>query len=194
MVPGMSDEISSAFDDTWGTDAHRWKDVVVFDNLMAVIPLVVNRMMVGLPLCRDQEYLSNVKSFVNDVITATMIVLPFTPRWVKPVVGRIVTIPNTYHWKKTAKYTLPVIIDRLANIKRKTEDPSFVWNEPNDYISWHINMAMAEDRQGELMPDMISRRLMPINFAATHTATLTITNCLFDLISSDPSKHYLEGI
>lgn len=194
MVPGMSDEISSAFDDSWGTDTHRWKDVVVFDDMMAVIPRVVNRMMVGLPLCRDQEYLSNVKSFVNDVITAAMIVLPFTPRWLKPVVGRIVTIPNTYHWKKTAKYTLPLIIERLANIKRKKEDSSFAWDEPNDYISWHINMAMAEGRQDELMPDMISRRLMPINFAATHTTTLTITNCLFDLVSSDPSKHYLEGI
>jgi cytochrome P450 len=194
MVPGMSEELSTAVDETWGSDAQKWKDVVVFDTLMTIIPRVVNRMMVGVPLCRNQEFLSNMKSFVNDVIAAAMFVLRFTPRWLKPVVGRIVTIPNTYHWKKTAKFTLPVINERLANIKRKKEDSSFEWDEPNDYITWHINLAMAEDRQDELTPDMISRRIMPLNFAAIHTTTLTITNCLFDLISSDPSKQYLEGI
>ena len=194
MVPGMSEEISSAFEETWGTDTQDWKDIGVFDNLMAIIPRAVNRMMVGLPLCRNQDFLSNMKSFANDVIAAATVFLRFTPRWLKPVVGRIVTIPNTYHWKQTAKYTLPIIIERLANIKRKKEDPNFKWEEPNDYISWHINIALAENRQDELMPDMISRRLMPLNFAAIHTTTLTITNCLFDLISSDPSKHYLEGI
>lgn len=194
MVPDMEDELSSAFDDTWGTDTQKWKDIGVFDNLMNIIPRATNRMVVGLPLCRNEDYLSNMKSFTNDVVTAAMVVLRFTPHWLKSVVGRIATMPNTYHWKNTAKYTLPMIIDRLANIRKKKEDPTFDWIEPNDYISWHINIALAEDRQDELTPEMISRRLMPINFAAIHTTTLTITNCLFDLISSDPSKHYLEGI
>lgn len=129
-----------------------------------------------------------------DVIASATVFLRFTPQWLKPVVGPIVTIPNRYHWGKTAKYTLPIIKDRLANFKRRSQDPVFKWEEPNDYVSWHITIATAEDRQDELTPDMISRRLMPLNFAAIHTTTLTITNILFDLISADSSQHFLEGI
>lgn len=194
MVPGMSEEIASGFDETWGMDTQAWKEIVVFDNLMEIIPRAVNRMMVGLPLCRNSEYLGAMKGFANSVIAVATLFLRFTPQWLKPIVGHIVALPSHYHYRTTAKYTLPIIKQRLADVKRKGEDPTFQWEEPNDYISWHINIAMAEDRQDELTPDMISRRLMPLNFAAIHTTTLTITNCLFDLISADPSKHYLEGI
>lgn len=194
MIPSMWEEMSKAFDDTWGMDTDQWKDICVFDNQMRMIPRAINRMLVGLPLCRNEEYLSNAAKFATDVVTASSLYLSFTPQWLKPLIGPLVTIPNNRHYRATAKYTLPVIEDRLADFKRRKDDPRFEWEEPNDYISWHIGLATAENRQGELTPDMISRRLMPLNFAAIHTTTITITNCLFDLISSDPSEHYLEGI
>lgn len=194
MIPELWEELSLALDETWGMDTEHWKEMCVFENMMIVVPPTTNRMVLGLPLCRNQDYLTTMGKFAMDVIASATFFLPFTPRFLRPVVGPIVTLPNTYHWRKTAKYTLPLIEERLANFKRKREDPSFEWEEPNDYISWHIALATAEDRQDELTPDMISRRLMPLNFAAIHTTVLTITNCLFDLISSDPSLGYLDGI
>ena len=194
MIPGMFEEIADSFDETWGVDTQKWRDIGVFDNLMVMIPRAVNRMLVGLPLCRNQDYLTNMAKFAMDVIAVSTVFLRFTPQFLKPIVGRIVTIPNHYHYSKTAKYTLPLIKERLANFKRRQEDPNFEWEEPNDYISWQIALASSENRQDELTPDMISRRLMPLNFAAIHTTTLTITNCLFDIISCDPSLGYLEGI
>lgn len=190
----MWEELDSAFDEQWGKDTKQWKEICVFDNLMLIIPRAVNRMLIGLPLCRNEDYLSNASKFATDVITSATIFLRFTPRWLKPILGPLFTLPNSHHWRNTAKHTLPVIKERLANFERKREDPTFEWEEPNDYISWHIEIATAENRQDELTPDMISRRLMPLNFAAIHTTTLTITNCLFDLIASDPAKGYLEGI
>ena len=53
---------------------------------------------------------------------------------------------------------------------------------------------MAEGRHDELTPDIISRRLMPVNFAAIHTTALTITCAIFDLLSSPYSPAWLEGI
>lgn len=194
MIPGMFEEIADSFDETWGMDTEKWRDIGVFDNLMVMIPRAVNRMLVGLPLCRNQDYLTNMAKFAMDVIAVSTVFLRFTPQFLKPIVGRIVAIPNHYHYSKTAKYTLPLIKERLANFKRKQEDPNFEWEEPNDYISWQIALASSENRQDELTPDMISRRLMPLNFAAIHTTTLTITNCLFDIISCYPSLGHLEGI
>ena len=129
-----------------------------------------------------------------DVITCASLYLKLVPRFLKPVLGPLITIPNTRHWRNTTKYTLPVIHERLANFRRKQKDPSYEWDEPNDYISWHINIATAEGRYDELTPDMISRRLMPLNFAAIHTTALSITNTIFDLLSSEFSAEWIEGI
>ncbi len=194
VVPSMWEELSRAIDDTWGTDTETWKEIHVFDNLMTIIPRTVNHILVGSPLCRNKVYLANMAKFATAVVTASSLYLRFTPKWLKPLVGPLATIPNNRHYRTTAELTLPIIEERLANHKRKNEDPSFEWGEPNDFISWHIALAMAEDRQDELTPDRISGRLMPINFAAIHTTAMTTTHLLFDLISSDPSNHDLDGI
>ncbi|KAL9135843.1 MAG: hypothetical protein Q9175_002948 [Cornicularia normoerica] len=194
LIPDMWEEIRVAMDQTWGMDTQAWKEIGIWKNMMRIIPSITNRMTLGLPLCRNEDFLKNVGKFAMDVITCASIYLMLTPRFLKPIIGPLITIPNTRHWRNTAKYTLPIITKRLANFNRKQEDPSFEWDEPNDYVSWHINIATAEGRHDELTPDMISRRLMPINFAAIHTTALSVTNTIFDLLSSEYSLEWLEGI
>lgn len=194
LVPDMWEEVQVTMDQTWGMDTEAWKEIGMWENLMRIIPSITNRMMLGLPICRNEDYLKNMAKFAMDVISCTTFYLPLIPNFLKPILGPLVTVPNTRHWRNTTKYTLPIINERLANFKRKQEDPSFEWNEPNDYISWHINLATAEGRHDELTADMISRRLMPINFAAIHTTALTLTNTIFDLLSSPSTPEWLEGI
>lgn len=194
LLPGIWEEIQVAMDKTWGMDTQTWKEIGIWENMLKIIPSLTNHMMVGLPLCRNEDYLTNMSKFAMDVILSASIILRPLPHFLKPIVGPLVTIPNRRRWRNTTKYTLPIINERLANFKRKQEDPSFKWDEPNDYISWHINLAMAEGRHDELTPDMISRRLMPLNFAAIHTTSVTLTNIIFDLLSSPSSSEWLEGI
>lgn len=194
MVPDMWEEVQVAMDQTWGMDTKSWKEIGVWKNMMRIIPTITNRMMLGLPICRNEDFLKDTGKFAMDVISCASLYLRLTPHFLKPVFGPLVTIPNNRHWRNTTKYTLPIINERLADIKRKKEDPSFHWDEPNDYISWHINLAMAEGRHDELTPDRISRRLMPLNFTAIHTTALTMTNTLFDLLSSPSTPEWLEGI
>ena len=188
QVPKMWEEISSAIDDVWGVDTTQWKEIGVLDTLMQIIPRGVNRMLVGLPLCRNQDYISNMTKFAQACIMTSQFYLRYNPHWLQPVLGPLVTIPNNPYWRNTTKYTLPVIRERLANFKRKSEHESFEWEEPNDYISWHIDHATSDNRPDKLAPDIISRRLMAVNFAGIHTTSLSTTNCLFDLISSDLFK------
>ncbi|THW20253.1 putative P450 monooxygenase [Aureobasidium pullulans] len=186
VIPGTWDEIQHAFNDTWGTDTKEWKDICVFDNLMQTIARVSNRMFVGLPLCRNKTYLSNMGAFAQDVILC-MTLLNFTPAFTKPLFGRIFSIPNMIHYKRTSKLTIPIIAQRIQDIKNKCE-------LPNDYLTWHIKLANAEGRPEEATPEMIARYLMPLNFAAIHTTTFTIVNTFFDILGSDPSKEVLEGL
>ncbi len=175
-------------------DTKTWKEIGIWENMMRIIPSITNRMTLGLPICRNEDFLKNMGKFAMDVISCATIYLPLTPRFLKPIIGPLVTIPNTRHWRNTTKYTLPIITERLANLKKRREDSNFEWAEPNDYISWHINLATAEGRHDELTPDRISRRLLPVNFAAIHTTGLTITNVILDVFSSASSPEWLEGI
>ena len=194
MVPHLWDEVQVSMDQTWGLDTKTWKEIGIWENMMMIIPRLTNRMMIGLPICRNEDFLNSMTGFAMNVITYASLYLRLMPRFLRPILGPLVTMPNTRHWRNTTKYTLPIINERLANFKRKQEDPSFQWDEPNDYISWHISLATAEGRHDELTPDMISRRLMPLNFAAIHTTALTLTNVIFDLLSSPFSSEWLEGI
>ncbi|KAL9099371.1 MAG: hypothetical protein Q9163_005119 [Psora crenata] len=193
LIPELWDEVARGFDESWGLDTHTWKEIPLYDSLMYMISRAVNRMLVGLPLCRNEDYLSNMRHFAMDIIK-TGVMLRFTPRWLRPVVGRLVTIPNHLHYRNTAKYTIPLITERLEQFRMKEQNPDYDWVAPNDFLSWSIMLATAEGRQDELTVDMLSRRLMPLNFAAIHTTAISITNLFLDLLASEPSLHYLEGI
>jgi cytochrome P450 len=176
------DELGCALDDTWGTDTENWKEVCLFENMMNVIARVSNRVFVGLPLCRNETYLKAMGNFAQDIMTTT-VAIRFVPKLLTPIFGHLFAIPNHIHHRQAAALNLPIIKERLANIARKDKDPNFLWEEPNDYLTWHIRLAQAENRQEELEPERISRRLLPINFAAIHTTVFTITNCFFDLLA-----------
>ena len=154
---------------------------------------IVNRVIVGFPLCRDENFLSNARSLMMDIIR-TSAILRFTPWWLRFLIGPLSGLPNRWHYRNTAKSTVPLIKERLANMNRKEQDPDFSWEAPNDFLSWTIILASAENRQDELTIDRISRRIIPIEFAALHTTAISIVNCLLDLASSDPSLQFHEGI
>lgn len=194
MIPDIQEEIQVAMDQTWGVDTKAWREIRIWENMLSIIPRPTNRMILGLPTCRNEEYLKNMSKFSERVLLCANFYLRIIPRFLRPILGPLVTIPNKRYWRNTTKYTLPIINERLANFKRKQEDPSFQWDEPNDYISWHINLATAEGRHDELIPDIISRRLLPIDFAAIHTTGVVVTNTLFDLLSSPSTPEWLEGL
>jgi hypothetical protein len=49
----IMDELASGFDETWGFDTQAWKEIGVFQNMMRIIARTSNRVMVGLPLCKE---------------------------------------------------------------------------------------------------------------------------------------------
>jgi cytochrome P450 len=149
---------------------------------MNIIARASNRVFVGLPLCRNEQYLKSMGAFAQDVNTS-FILLRFVPKILEPLLGRLIAIPNNRHFKQAAALHGPLVDERLANIAKKDANPDWDWEEPNDYLTWHIRLAQKENNQVELQPEMIGRRLMPINFGAIHTTVFTITNCFFDMLA-----------
>ncbi|TAQ83153.1 hypothetical protein B7494_g8525, partial [Chlorociboria aeruginascens] len=149
---------------------------------------VSNRVLVGRELCRNEKYLYHSRKFArNVVITAGLINL--LPKWLQPILARLVTYFDIKHYLACSKYILPIVQQRLAS-------PSSTFKESNDYVTWAISHSLTHADPQERTPEMISRRLSVLSFAAIQSSSITLTNLLFDIVYSPsvPTFSILETL
>ena len=195
MIPSMQEEVQFSIDTVFGLDTAKWKRVNVWKSWLEIVPYITNRMLVGYPLCRNKEWLANCVGFTEDVIR-NMLLIGLCPMVLRPIFGRLLSLPNWWHWWKSSKFSLPIIKQRIHDMQRKEAGDSQYqdWVEPEDYITWQIRLAKEQHNEYESRADTISKRIMPLEFAATHTTSLTGHGVILDLLSSDPCLGYLDGI
>ena len=181
-------ELEAGFDETWGFDTENWKRIGVFDNMMRIVARTSNRIFVGLPLCRNTTYLYYAICFAQAVPITAQIIRQI-PSILQPLIGPILTLPNLFFVNKVRYYLEPEIKKRLADADRRERDPEKEQpREQNDFLQWQINYARNKLGPIENTPKTLVGRLLALNFAAIHTSTFGITNCIFDLLASDPAN------
>ncbi|VBB80102.1 Putative Cytochrome P450 E-class, group IV [Podospora comata] len=191
LLPGIQKEVHASIDDVYGTDTENWRTLNIWNSLIGIVSRVTNRMLVGDPLCHNEEFLKNQVAFA-DAVVRNGLIMNFFPKVFHPIVGPIVTITNRRAWRKTYEIGKPVIEQRLRDMGRI--DSGADVQVPEDMLTWLIRQAKAEGAAEELSPVMLSKRLLPVEFAAIHTTVLTASNVLLDLASSDPSLGYIDAI
>ncbi|KAL2162078.1 hypothetical protein VTH06DRAFT_7863 [Thermothelomyces fergusii] len=196
LIPAVQEEVHAAIDATFGKDVENWTSLNVWDAWLEIIPRVTNRILVGAPLCRNQAFLDGQVGFANDVIRNGFL-LDMVPLVFQPLVGPFIALTNWWHWRKSYFYARPVIEQRLHDLERQEsgDDPAYGdWKAPEDMLTWLIRQAKEEGLTSKLDPEMLSKRLLPLEFAAIHTTVLTGFNLTLDLLSSDPSLRYIDAI
>lgn len=195
LIPGLDRQIRACVDDIYGTDDGQWRAVNIWDSLMVLIPKVTNLMFVGQELCDNKEYLDNMLNFTEDV-TRDLMTFPMIPTIIKPVLCPLAGLASKYHYRKTARHSVPVIKQRLRDMAAKQSgNPAYKdWKAPNDYITWTISVATAEGRTEELDPVRISQRLLPLNFAAIHTTAITTLHAFLDFLAYDKEQNIIETL
>lgn len=200
-IPAVEDEVNGAVEhaletmmkaaaekDPKNVDGEGYTKVNLWDLWLAIVPRVTNRLLVGNPACRNPDILKSMVSFTDNVVMNSFLLHGF-PQVLHPIIGRLITIPNYLHWRKASHVLLPIIEQRLKHMQRQEAgDPEMKnYTPPEDFITWDIRLAMAEKKPFELDPVVISKRLLPINFAAIHTTVLTGQSWMLDFLSSPPS-------
>jgi cytochrome P450 len=195
LIPKVQDEVHGVIDDVFGLDTEEWKELNLWDAWLGIVPRITNRILVGAPTCRDPAFLGSLVKFADTVVTNSFILNMF-PKILHPIVGRAVCLPNWRYWRRAADIVLPVIRKKLEDMMRKHngEEGYEGWEPEEDFITWLIRQAMIDGKAAELDPETISKRLLPIEFAAIHTTVITGHFLLIDLLTSDPSLGYLEAI
>jgi cytochrome P450 len=179
----MIDEIQHSLNHVWGSDEQEWKEVAMYDTLLEVVGRVSNRVLVGQPLCRDKAYLRSTCSFARCVvITAGLINL--LPPLLRPILSPLLTAYDKSHYRKIAKTIFPIVKERMAGFTPGLDYRNPDYSKHNDYIQWALHYAFSHDDPAERTPEMITKRLTVLSFAAIQSSVITITNVMFDIASS----------
>ena len=208
LVPAIADETNATVQDALETlikaageknpknvDAEGFTKVNLWEMWLAIVPRITNRLLVGETTCRDPNFIDAMVRFTDDVVRNSFLLHAF-PQVLHPIIGRLITIPNYLHWRTAARRVVPIIEERIKDMQRKEAgDPEMKnWSPPEDYFTWHIRLAMAEGNAFELDPIVVSKRILPINFAAIHTTVLTGHSWMLDLWSLSPDGRALDTL
>ena len=187
----VMDELRQCFEDYWG-DSTEWHEVTIWDSMLKFFSRTSNRMFVGLPMCRNETFLDACRGYASNVIVSSVF-LKLMPEWIKPVLGYAAIAPTYYHYKKAAKYLVPLIEERQKKVHENPEKkPADIL--PNDFVTWSIEESQRSPDPRERTAELIAKRTMTTNFAAIHTTTMTSTNLLIDMLSAGPKEGVLESL
>ncbi|KAK0708266.1 cytochrome P450 [Lasiosphaeris hirsuta] len=192
LIPAIQDDVHSAIDATFGADTEDWKSLNLWEALLGIVPMVTNRVVVG-ETCKNKGFVDSQVSFV-DALVRNSFILNMFPKIMHPAVAPFVVLPNWWIWRKSFRIVGPVIEKRLHDMARKAAgDPEYeAWDPEECLVTWLIRQAQTDGATDKLDAALISKSLLPIEFAAIHTTVITGHNLLLDLLSSDPKDKYLE--
>jgi hypothetical protein len=114
-----AEEVDAAFCDIWGT-SDQWTTVNGWDVCGRVIARTAERMMVGLPLGRNEKLLDASRLYANSALLGGA-VMNCIPPFARSVAGRLIALPAKYYRARCVKILAPVIDERIRIWKEGKE-------------------------------------------------------------------------
>ncbi|KAK4184334.1 cytochrome P450 [Podospora australis] len=184
LVPDVADETQYAFDQLWGSST-GWKEVGVYDTLRRIIGSVTNRVFVGLPLCRNPDYLELGMAYAQDVPVASQLLRLLSPV-IRPLAAYFITIPAKRHSKAFNQLIFPEIQARLDEYDARQQDPEKKSiKAKNDFLQWTVQQAKEMGDPYHWKLETLAGRIILLNFAAIHTSSFAITSALLEMAHAD---------
>lgn len=137
QVP-LFNKLQESIDAAMGLDDISWRQVCVFQIMNTVVFKSTNSVLVGSPLCHNEKYWDSIGSFSTWLGASAVIIGQYVPRFTAPLVGNLASVAVYVYRRKCLKFLLPVIKERMEDIKRKSSDPSAVYEETEDLLTWII--------------------------------------------------------
>ncbi|TVY46314.1 Cytochrome P450 monooxygenase [Lachnellula occidentalis] len=194
LVGEIWDEVKYLCDKDWGVMPGEWKEININDTSFDIVVSLASRMLIGSPLCKNENFLFHVKKFTIDVFRC-MAIDALLPRALTGVLGPyLVSLPNRWHVSGIHKHTLPLIKKRLDDLAYNDDNPDEPRDVSDDYISWHIRFAQKEGNPSALDPHYIASSMLSMQFATASSTRYALTNLLLDIFSTDPAEGIVEGL
>ncbi|KAF8989849.1 cytochrome P450 [Cyathus striatus] len=173
LIPGMRDEMLTVFSETI-PEKEEWVNYNASGAFEKVLARLSNRVIVGFPLCRSEDFLENAVRFTNDLVGVSALVC-FLPPFLRPF--------SRYAFRSIANRTnvaLKLLEPVIAQC-RKLEDHTNDLNELT-FLKWLILEANGDEQENI----RLTKRVLMTNFAAIHTTSSAFLQTLYYL-AANPS-------
>ncbi|KAG6895320.1 hypothetical protein C0992_001937, partial [Termitomyces sp. T32_za158] len=163
--PDVQDEIRAAFEE-FVPQTQEWSAIKALSTIRKIVSRSSNRLFVGLPLCRNEDYRDLNIEFAVDVMKTAQSINLF-PNFLKPFVGRYLSNVESYI-DRAMGHLRPTIQERLRNEAKYGKDwPGKPMHDKNDALSW----LLEQSNEHQKTVRDLTIRILVINFAAIHTTS-----------------------
>jgi hypothetical protein len=146
-----------------------WAPISLYSTLGYAVGRIGNRMLVGLPLCRDRSYLDIMVNFTSKVLLVPEI-LKRLPAWIRPLLSYAVSTAGSY--VAAGKAIGPLIHDYLA-VRASGK------GEPKTFLRWMMDVNSKEpDYSPPQWCEKIVAQMMILNFVSIQTTNM-VSACPF---------------
>ncbi|OCK87132.1 cytochrome P450 [Cenococcum geophilum 1.58] len=188
ILPEIVEEVCLIFRETL-TVGDEWIQIKDYENLLSrCVSATTNKILVGLPLCRDREYLDCLVQLSKRLSRAGLF-CDFVPPILKSLIANSLVRRSRVLQTFLSKLG-PVFEQRRMTLASR----SGKWEEkPNDVIQGIIKAAPPNTSLYNLCI-----RILYLDFSAIHTTTISITHALHNLAThtefQDPIRDEIECV
>ncbi|GAB1737244.1 hypothetical protein NU219Hw_g1174t1 [Hortaea werneckii] len=196
LVPEMLDEVDTGFTEYFGTDREEWREVRAIEAILKVSQRAIERVFVGLPLCRDASYLAAVRRWEMGFAICGALHRSFLPSMLQPALGSLLAMPLAVVKWLALRRSLPLIRRRILDFDHQlrgegTEKDAQV---PNDMLQWLIVQNAHKPPTERLTAWDIGGRLCLFELFAVHTTSTTLGTALLDILLNPSSTTILAEL
>ncbi|KAL5338170.1 cytochrome P450 [Aspergillus crustosus] len=156
--------------------AEDWTAVSVYNIILRLVARISARIFVGVPTCRDEEWLNLTIHFTENVFISMAILRRF-PSWMRPLIAPL--LPRYWAVRRGLE-TAKRIIGPLVRERRVHQAADSAEEKPSDLLQWMMDKANASDGR----PEKLAHRQLILSLAAIHTTTATATQAIYDLCAN----------
>lgn len=147
--------------------------MTIGEAIMRTVSRTSNRMIVGLPLCRNREYIDLCVQYAVDMFVSATIIRN-VPAFLRTIVGRYM-VPVIRTYARAERLMSEFITDRLRRNAEGAEEL------PDDYLQWLIDSGDPSSLQNVTS---VINHLLRFNLAAIHSTAITSTFALYQLAAN----------
>ncbi|KAL0938574.1 cytochrome p450 [Colletotrichum truncatum] len=181
ICAAMNNELGVAFDKWFGTDT-EWKEINLYSAIRMVVGQAAGRFTIGLPICRDEDYLNLNYEIIDRLITNAGAV-GGSPRMLRPVMGYLINLGVDQKVNRLKKMFQPIWDERVKSLQYAPDDPEHPHKQ--DHLQMMARYAQKNRPQEFNNIDMMTRRLIAANFGSMHQTSIQATNMLLNIIGSN---------
>lgn len=175
-LDGLRDEMMFGFDKELGC-CEDWTSIYLYQKLVRVIAMMSGRIFVGLPLCREKEWIETTVTYTEDIMIARELIALIPTSIRRFTVHFLPAVRRLKHYaERGATLLKPLIEEYLAreSSEKSCEDADV--DNGFTMVHWMLNYMDNKSVQE------VSRNQMALSFAAIHTTTVAACQAIFDLV------------